>query len=200
MEVLKANSPNLGQSTAEALSLYVHYSPNPARRCKQHPLVRERANAVSGCLPPQLLRETLWTFHLLFPEPGDAASQIILKREVSKNSLDRAFSRPFASQYGGHEHPQDALDPEDVRSLYQKYPYWADRLYALWKEADDPTPVTTIERWSESRRNPRFTYWCTVVSLTIAIMFGISATVLAALQVWISYCTWIDNPMKSLCS
>jgi hypothetical protein len=136
---------------------------------------------------------------LLFPEPGDELSQTILQREVSKYSLDEYFLRPFHSHYGDHEHPQDALDPDDVRSLYRKYPYWADRLYTLWKEADDPTPITLIERWSESRKNPRFTYWCTVVSITVAILFGMVATVLSALQVWITYCGWIDDPTKPLC-
>ncbi|KAK3385668.1 hypothetical protein B0H63DRAFT_560226 [Podospora didyma] len=53
---------------------------------------------------------------------------------------------------------------------------------SLSKEADDPTPVTAVERWSEARRNPRFTYWCTVVSVSIAIAFGMAATVLGAIQ------------------
>jgi hypothetical protein len=141
----------------------------------------------------------LATLNLLFPEPGDELSQAILQGEVLRYGLDKSFLKPFPAHYGDHEHPRDALDPEDIWSLYQKYPYWADRLYALWKEADDPTPITMIERWSESRKNPRFTYWCTVVSLIIAISFGIVATVLSAVQVWISYCSWISDPIKPLC-
>lgn len=156
-----------------------------------------------GCLPPQLLKETLATYTLLFPEPGDQASRTVLEREVAKNNLDSFFLSPLfssLSEYAVHEHPQDALDPDDVRSLYQKYPHWAERLYSLWKEAEDPTPVTMLERWSESRKNPRFTYWCTVVSLSIAIAFGFVATALGALQVWISYCAWVDDPGATFCS
>ncbi|KAH8898204.1 hypothetical protein GQ53DRAFT_817499 [Thozetella sp. PMI_491] len=135
-----------------------------------------------GCLPPSLLKETLATLSLLFPDPSSDLSQTILEKEVIKHGLDETFLRPLPTHYGEHQQPQDALDPEDVRGLYLKYPYWADRLYALWKEADDPAPITLIERWSESRRNPRFTYWCTVVSITIAILFGMVATGLSAVQ------------------
>ena len=116
-----------------------------------------------------------------------------------KHELDDSFVRPLPAHYGEHEHPQDALDPEDVRGLYQKYPYWGDRLYALWREADDPTPTTQMGRWTEAKRNPRFTYWCTALSLAFAITFGLVATVLSAVQVWISYCDWIDDPTKPMC-
>jgi len=118
---------------------------------------------------------------------------------VSTKQLDESLLLPFPSHYGDHIHPQDALDPEDIRSLYQKYPYWAERVYALWREADDPTPTTRIERWSESRKNPRFTYWCTVVSIAIAFSFGLVAAILSAVQTWISYCVWVDDPAKPLC-
>ncbi|KAM7195017.1 hypothetical protein V8F33_006886 [Rhypophila sp. PSN 637] len=177
LDVLEVNNATQCQSPSEALSL--------------------------GCLPPQLIRETLATYNLLFPEPGDEVSRTLLEKEVTKHNLDAFFLRPFpssSSQSAVHEHPQDALDPDDVRSLYRKYPYWAERLYSLWKEAEDPTPVTMVERWSESRKNPRFTYWCTVVSLSIAIAFGAVATMLGALQVWISYCSWLDDPGVALCS
>ncbi|KAK4209808.1 hypothetical protein QBC37DRAFT_45376 [Rhypophila decipiens] len=177
LDVLDVNNAAQCQSPSEALSI--------------------------GCLPPQLIRETLATYSLLFPEPGDEVSRTLLEKEVTKHNLDAFFLRPFpssSSQSAVHEHPLDALDPDDVRSLYRKYPYWAERLYSLWKEAEDPTPVTIVERWSESRKNPRFTYWCTVVSLSIAIAFGAVATMLGALQVWISYCSWLDDPGVALCS
>ncbi|KAM7184915.1 hypothetical protein V8F20_012007 [Naviculisporaceae sp. PSN 640] len=174
LDALESSNATWTQSTSEAISL--------------------------GCLPPQLIKETLATYTLLFPEPGDQASRTILEREVNENNLDPSFLDPFYPQHTVHEHPQDALDPDDVRSLYQKYPHWAERLYSLWKEAEDPTPVTMVERWSESRKNPRFTYWCTVVSLSIAIAFGAVATVLGALQVWISYCGWVADPGATFCS
>ncbi|KAK0733218.1 hypothetical protein B0T26DRAFT_745285 [Lasiosphaeria miniovina] len=173
LQTLGNNNPDLEQSTAEALSL--------------------------GCLPPGLLRETLMTYDLLFPRAGDSQSRSILEREVARHQLDPSFLEPSRLQAEHHNNYRDALDSADVRSLYEKYPYWGDRLYDLWKEADDPTPVTAVERWSEARRNPRFTYWCTVVSVSIAIAFGMAATALGAIQVWISYCGWVDDPTKPLC-
>ncbi|KAI3327594.1 hypothetical protein HD806DRAFT_327919 [Xylariaceae sp. AK1471] len=152
-----------------------------------------------GCLPPNLLKETLLTLDILFPIIGDSASRAILEKEVQKNQLDKYFLDRFYQDPRDHERPADALDPSNVRLLYEKYPYWADRLFDLWKEADDPTPTTRIERWTEARRNPRFTYWCTVVSIMIAISFGALATALAAVQVWISWCSWLDDPSVAQC-
>jgi hypothetical protein len=130
------------------------------------------------------------TFNLLFPEPGDEASRAMLVTDCSKHGLDPYILTRDEHYYNEHETPTDALDPTDVRGLYEKYPYWGYRLHELWKEADDPTPITRIERWTESRRNPRFTYWCTAVSLVIAVSFGVAATILSALQFWTSYCSW----------
>ncbi|KAI0106400.1 hypothetical protein GGR51DRAFT_559815 [Nemania sp. FL0031] len=152
-----------------------------------------------GCLPPSLLKETLMTLAIIFPVVGDNASRGILEREVEKNGVDKHFLEGFHLDSRGHEWPSDALDPSDIRSLYQKYPYWADRLYDLWREADNPTPTTRIERWTEARRHPRFSYWCTVISILIAISFGVFAIALSAIQVWISWCTWVDDPTVPQC-
>lgn len=146
-----------------------------------------------GCLPPNLLKETLMTLDIVFPVIGDSASRAILEKEVQREQLDKYFLDRFYQDPRDHERPADALDPSDVRTLYDKYPYWADRLYELWREADDPTPTTRIERWTEARRNPRFAYWCAVMSILIAISIGIIATGLAAIQVWISWRAWLDN-------
>ncbi|KAI0199323.1 hypothetical protein F4808DRAFT_432787 [Astrocystis sublimbata] len=173
LDALNADNENLTRTTSEALKL--------------------------GCLPPGLLKETLATLDILFPVIGDRASRSVLEKEVQQNQLDKYFLSRFSLGPVEHERPADALDPSDVRSLYEKYPYWADRLFDLWREADDPTPTTRIERWVEARRNPRFTYWCTVVSIMIAISFGIVATALAAVQVWISWCSWIDDPSVAQC-
>ncbi|KAI0141196.1 hypothetical protein GGR57DRAFT_520596 [Xylariaceae sp. FL1272] len=152
-----------------------------------------------GCLPPGLLKETLMTFDIIFPLIGDNASYHILQREVETNGLDKYLLDRFYHESREHDRLSDALDPRDVRSLYEKHPYWADRLYDLWREADDPTPTTRIERWTEARRNPRFTYWCAVVSIMIAISFGALATALATIQVWISWCSLIDDPTVAQC-
>lgn len=130
------------------------------------------------------------TLDIIFPIIGDNASRAILEKEVRKNGLDSYFLDRFDLDFlDDHERPGDALDPRDVRSLYEKYPFWANRLYDLWREADDPTPISRIEKWSEARRNPRFTYWCAVVSIVIAASFGLLALGLGAVQVWVAEST-----------
>jgi hypothetical protein len=151
----------------------------------------------SGCLPPSLLRETVMTFHLLFPVT-DHVSRSLLQKEVNQRNLDRHFLEPFLRYYD-HERPGDALEPTDLRSLYEKYGFWADRLYALWREADDPTPLTTLGMWTDSRRNPRFQYWCLVISISVAIVFGAIAVGLGVVQIWMSYSAWVDDPSKPQC-
>jgi hypothetical protein len=157
-------------------------------------------NLISGCLPPGLLRENLMTLDIIFPIIGDNASRGILEQGVRKHMLDKYLLDRFELDSQDHyEGPEDTLDPRDVRSLYTKYPYWANRLYDLWREAGDPTPITRIERWSEARRNPWFTYWCAVVSIILVAIFGILAIGLGAVQVWILWCDgWIIHRYLSV--
>ena len=135
-------------TTLEALKLYVALPSNATSTW----LTKQ------WMLAPQLLRETLLTLDLLFPIIGDNESRLLLEKEVQKNQLDTYFLSRFYLGPREHERPSDALDPSDIRSLYEKYLYWADKLFDIWREADDPTPTTRIERWTDARRNPRFTY------------------------------------------
>lgn len=191
LDTLGADDEDMAHTNLEALKLY-------AISFLSLDIIK-RTESFSGCLSPIILRETLLTLEIIFPVIGDRASRAILEREVQNHELDRYFLDRFYLDSRDHERPSDALDPTDVRSLYEKYPYWADRLYELWREADDPTPTTRIERWTEARRNPRFTYWCAVISIVIALLFGMIATSLAAVQVWITWCEWIDDPSVAQC-
>lgn len=139
------------------------------------------------------------TISLLFPTAGDPKSRGILQREVAAYGLDPGFLQPSWLQDQPHDRLRDALDPVDIRALYEKYPYWGERLYDIWREADDPTPITAIERWTEAKRNPRFTYWCTVVAVSLAVLFGVTATAMGAVQVWIAYCDWAGEEGRPLC-
>jgi hypothetical protein len=150
----------------------------------------------SGCLPPHLLRETFLTLHLLFPAStaptptaAFSSSRSILAREIAQNGLDPYFTYLFTDCHllyrDYHTHPAEASSPTSLHGLYARFPYWGDRLEALWREADDPSPVTGLGHWAESRRNPRFGFWCAFVGICVALAFGIVGTVLAALQVWL---------------
>ncbi len=150
----------------------------------------------SGCLPPDLLSETLGTYELLFPAV-DGSSQAIL-REAAKQ--DPSFDGGFSVFSQRHEVPRDARNPETMGDLYRKFPRWGERLDVLWKEVENPTAVTRIERWSERRKSPRWNTWWVVLGLVFAGLFGLLASILGALQVWISYCSWRDDPAVAGCS
>lgn len=139
--------------------------------------------------------ETLNTYNLLFPAI-DGASDVL--QDAAKR--DAVFSEGFAIFSQRHEGPRGARKPENIADLYEKFPHWGERLDVLWKEIENPTPVTRIERWSDRRKSARWNTWWVVVGLFFAVFFGLTTTVLGALQVWISYCSWLDDPMVAGCS
>ncbi|KAF4773450.1 hypothetical protein HER10_EVM0000437 [Colletotrichum scovillei] len=170
LEVLKADNADLSHTKLEALSL--------------------------GCLPPKFLLETLRTLDLVFPPFGDKQSQRILQKWVQRQDLDPDLLKPCLLSL---DHSADQDIPEDLQDLYMQYPHWAPRLARLLKEVEDPTPTTRWERYAERRKSPRHMYKCALAAFIVAAIFGILATVLAAIQVWISYCAWVEDPKKSLC-
>lgn len=76
--------------------------------------------------------------------------------------------------------------PPTLRDLFASFPHWAVKLHFLYAEADDPTPITWAGRWAERRRSSMHAVWLTCVALVAAIAFGALASVLAAVQLWIS--------------
>ncbi|KAE9569095.1 hypothetical protein CGMCC3_g14841 [Colletotrichum fructicola] len=147
-----------------------------------------------GCLHPQLLSETLRTLDLLFPPLGDKKSRKFLKKWVSKENLDTRLLDHSASIFG-FEQP-----PKDLHGLYEQYPYWGRQLSRLLREFDDPTPITWWQKYTERGRSPRRMYECAIVALFVTAFSALTATALAAVQVWISYCDWDDAPSRAWCS
>lgn len=146
-----------------------------------------------GCLPPPLLRETLSTLEILFPPVGNMRSQRLLAKEVARHNLDPILLQPIRFHASDHQNAGDVQKPTDVYGLYEQFPFWGARLQNLWAEAEEPTPTSFIGKLSDRKKSPRFMYWCGVLTLTVAVMFGIVSTILAALQVWISYCSWMGD-------
>ncbi|KAK8071175.1 hypothetical protein PG997_011378 [Apiospora hydei] len=183
--------------------LYVFRHPAFVRAALRHlegkGAVTELQALSQGCLPPKLLKETLGTLHILFPL-ADKRSRTLLEKDVNYYGLDPSLLEPLPPDHSYHETQRDALLPRSVSALYQRFPYWGERLYDLWIEAEDPTPITTVGKWSDSKKSGRYVYWAGFVALVIAILFGVAATVLAALQVWISWCGWVDDPSRPGCS
>lgn len=145
--------------------------------------------------PKNFITETLRTYEILFPLE-DKDSQDLLDREIRLRNLDPSLL--FAHFYPSHhEHPCDALQPVNGALLTQKFPHWGERLYMLWQESENPAPIGRIGRWSESRKSPRFQWWAAMVALSIAIFFGIVASILSAIQVWITYSSWNHDLRQS---
>ncbi|KAK4209189.1 hypothetical protein QBC37DRAFT_295039 [Rhypophila decipiens] len=144
-----------------------------------------------GALPAALLIETLATYGLLF---SNEASRTTLREAIKQDS---AFGSAYSTFSLPHNEPRDARSPDTIELLYKKFPHWGGRLEDLWKEIDNPTPATRIEKFSEKRKSPRWTTWWGLLGLLFAILFGIAATVLGAVQVWIPWCSWMDNPSIS---
>ncbi|KAF6797483.1 hypothetical protein CSOJ01_12990 [Colletotrichum sojae] len=173
LERLRSDREDLGHSTAEALAI--------------------------GCLPPQLVIETLKTLVLLFPllQVGNDRSQRILRNWVEDEDLDKTLvdrHHVLAKLFAGGQ-----PDTEDTRELLRQYRYWGAQPARLLREIDEPTAVTWLERHAESRRSPRHMYKCAMAALVVTAVFGMLATVLAAVQVWISYCAWMEDPSEAMC-
>ncbi|KAI0142902.1 hypothetical protein GGR57DRAFT_508502 [Xylariaceae sp. FL1272] len=141
------------------------------------------------------LLETLMTIQLLFPTQDkkrlrDRTSNTRkwfpswLRSKSSFENLDAHLFSPFVPE-GQYQRPLT-----NRRELYERYPHWGLRLHMLLEEVDDPTPLSWVGRWSERRKSARHSFWVTFVAFVIAIVFGLVATVLGGIQVWISYCQW----------
>ncbi|KAI3537020.1 hypothetical protein CABS01_05074 [Colletotrichum abscissum] len=145
-----------------------------------------------GCLPAKLIDETLRSYNLLFPPIGNAKSRKLLREWVKRERLDESLLNP------SFDHSKQD-PPRTLHDLYEDFPYWAPQLARLLEEVDDPTPTTRWERYAERRKSHRHTYKCAIAALVVAAVSGTLATLLAAVQVWISYCDWDKNTNKTLC-
>ncbi|KAF0331796.1 hypothetical protein RB213_000779 [Colletotrichum asianum] len=145
-----------------------------------------------GCLNPGLIVETLKTLDVLFPSIGDKRSREILKKWVAENNLDgRLLDNPTIFS--------NNQPPKDLQGLYEQYPYWGRHLARLLREADDPTPVTWWQKYTERGRSPRRMFECAMAALLVTAISAFIATALAAVQVWIAYCDWESAPSRSWC-
>ncbi|PKS08763.1 hypothetical protein jhhlp_004816 [Lomentospora prolificans] len=157
-------------------------------------ILTNRRNIPSGCLPPSLLQETLDTYDLFFPL-SDRSSRRILERHVEDRSkrLDGGLLDPFSISTGPHWVRRDAASLADLQSLYVRFPHWNQRIHRLWSELENPTAITRWEKWSDKRKSAWYATWWGVLGIAMALIFGCASILLGALQVWISYCSWIDD-------
>ncbi|KAJ0121940.1 hypothetical protein J7T55_002450 [Diaporthe amygdali] len=108
-----------------------------------------------GCFTSQFLTETLMTYPLLFP-PKDRQwlkSQIKPHRNwtgwgwpTMTTALDPRLAAPFDNTLATDRYHRPL---ENSHELYERYPYWASRLHALYDEAQEPTPSTALGRYQK---------------------------------------------------
>lgn len=108
---------------------------------------------------------------------------------------DAAFASPLSiySPHQSHKAPRDARGPANVQDLYKRYPHWGERLHVLWREIENPTPMTGVEKWTEKRRGYFWTTWWGILGVTAAIVSLIITMGLGGVQVWIGYCAWMED-------
>lgn len=167
-----------------------------------------------GSYTPNFVVETLMTFELLFP----SHDRDWLARKVGKEGLWwplrwLPLPLPTLRKRAAKLRDQDLWShvvPDDKRftwrekpltnrhELFERYPHWGLRLHILLEEAADPTPISRRGRWAERRKAARHSFWVTVLAFGVAIAFGIVATVLALVQLWIAWCTW-QGPDVATC-
>ncbi|KAM0817567.1 hypothetical protein AB5N19_03373 [Seiridium cardinale] len=159
------------------------------------------ASLERGYFPPTLLLETLMTFRILFPTHD---AQWLRQRMRPKfrwpsfstqhgSDLDERLAFPFEKE-GAYKRPLI-----NRRELYQRFPHWALRLDILYEEAEDPTPISWAGRWSERKKGARHSFWVTFGVFVVAIMFGVTTTLLGAVQLWVAFCDWRGGDGGRLC-
>ncbi|KAJ4392267.1 hypothetical protein N0V93_005892 [Gnomoniopsis smithogilvyi] len=107
-------------------------------------------------------------------------------------SLERD-ARLAAAELSGRPleaHKQYLEEVRDTQKLFELYPHWAIRWQRIHQEAEAPTPVSRLDKWAQRRRDERHAFKVAYLALHLAIGFGVVATVLGVLQLWVSYCQW----------
>lgn len=110
-----------------------------------------------------------------------------LGQKVRQEKRDKSLCNGFTTH---HKRRFDSWPLTNRRELFERYPRWAVRLLILYEEADDPTPISWLDRFSERRKAARHTYFLTYLALVVALLLGVVTVGLGAVKIWISYCDW----------
>lgn len=147
--------------------------------------------------------ETLQTYHLLIPHRDT--------KWVRKNFLSSQLPWYRTLRFTTRKYPKatDRRITEAFRLLnrvagvdsrlttysqmFKRFPHWGLRIQSLLEEAEDPTPMSWTGRWAERRKGPRHSFWVTVIAFVAASVFGIVATAIAIVQLWVAWCDWQDD-------
>jgi len=70
------------------------------------------------------------------------------------------------------------------------YVYLADRLEELYQESQNPRPRSWLDEQLQRRSGARYMMLATLVGVVFAVLLGMAALALSALQTWIAYEAW----------
>lgn len=136
-------------------------------------------------LPRQLLLEVLdSTQQILFPL-HDAQSRRLLGALVKNHAFD-------PENLGFESGSLRGLEEENLR-----YIYFADRLSELYEEIQSPRPRTWLDKQLQRHSSARYMMLATLVGVLFAVLLGIAALVVSAVQTWITYQAW-KHPVSQL--
>ncbi|PVH77514.1 hypothetical protein DL98DRAFT_361449, partial [Cadophora sp. DSE1049] len=118
-------------------------------------------------LPESVLRETLLSLSLLFPQ-GDVATEDFMLQHDHTFHLEGRFNE---------SRPQNLAD----------FDHWRNRLLEVHQIFHSP-PVGWTQIWAD-RRNPLqwYTFWIAIVLLVLTVVFSIISTVVGILQTCLAY-------------
>lgn len=128
---------------------------------------------ISQIFPDGLVKETLQTFALLFPQSDKCTLEWFNKLPYSLR-LDRGVVKCG----------QLRADDRQV----EKFKFWHDRLIILKQIFDESRPSTISQWWSDRRNGVQwYTFWVATLVLFLTTFFGIVQSVEGALQVYKAY-------------
>ncbi|KAI3333510.1 hypothetical protein F4824DRAFT_245819 [Ustulina deusta] len=147
--------------------------------------LKENLRAKKNCssldlLPRQLLLEVLdSTQRILFPL-SDAKSRRLLRSLIS--SSDYSFD-PETEKF----ELSTVCNPGEESISYI---YLADQLEELFQESQSPQPRTWLDKQMQRRSGARYMMLATLIGVAFAVLLGVLALVLSAVQTWIAYQAW----------
>ncbi|KAG7006204.1 hypothetical protein G7Y79_00015g037940 [Physcia stellaris] len=135
-----------------------------------------------GIIPEQVIKETVLSFHLLFPNHWN-------QRTPTAKYLKKLKHASF---------PEVPLDGIEIPQQFQlaHFHYWQDRLAILLSESQLPPTTTALEStlptlrllWND-RRNPHqwWTFWFAATILLLTVIFGVITSVATCMQTSYTY-------------
>lgn len=139
-----------------------------------HPccLASQALTSSSDLFPPGLAEETLRTLATLFPSYDSKTRKWVLAESTSTQPIDN-----------------EVLECGCVRDRrVDQFKYWHKELIALQKIFDKPRQMTLAQSLHDRRDITRwYTFWIAVVVLVLTVFFGVTQTILSAMQVYKAY-------------